>query len=343
DANGQADAQPGADAQDQADAQPDADDNGQADAQPGADAQDQADAQPDADANGQADAKPYAMPETYLPELGSCIEDMLKELASQNTSTLPSPMPVSTAMMGNPDKASDRYQVGRLSAAGIRQAFRSVFQGRLASQVFHRDSGRHLDRNKLARVPAGQRDVFIHRTEKADVNCAIQFLVDVSSSMATSVSVAETALMGMLESLEGLKGITTGAMAFPTATGEAIKLKSHKERFKRLLNKGNFGLTTHGTTPLAEALWPAAIQLLRESDVSARKILIIVTDGDPNSREQALEMTQLIKDSGIDVYCLGFGSVDSLFLNRCFGKKGIDVQSVENLSNSLFKVLKNNI
>ena len=283
------------------------------------------------------------MPETYLPELGSCIEDMLKELASQNTSTLPSPMTVSAVNKGDPDKAFNRYQVGRLNAAGIRQAFRSVFQGRLASQVFHRDSGRHLDRNKLARVPAGQRDVFIHRTEKADVNCAIQFLVDVSFSMATSVSVAETALMGMLESLEGLKGITTGAMAFPTSTGEAIKLKSHKERFKSLLTKGNFGLNTHGTTPLAEALWPAAIQLLQESDASARKILIIVTDGDPDSPGQTLEMTKMIQDSGIDIYCLGFGSVNTLFLNKCFGKKGIDVQSVENLSKSLFKVLKNNI
>ncbi|EKT4478467.1 hypothetical protein QEL91_004194 [Pseudomonas putida] len=342
-ADGQADAQTGADAQDQADAQPDANANGQADAQAGANAQDQAAAQPDAGANGEADAQPSALPETYIPELGSCIGDLLQELASQNTSTLPSPMTVSAVKKGDPDKAFNRYQVGRLNAAGIRQAFRSVFQGRLASQVFHRDSGRHLDRNKLARVPAGQRDVFIHRTEKADVNCAIQFLVDVSFSMANSVSVAETALMGMLESLEGLKGITTGAMAFPTSTGEAIKLKSHKERFKSLLGKGNFGLSTHGSTPLAEALWPAAIQLLQESDVSARKILIIVTDGDPDSPEKTVEMTKLVQDSGIDVYCLGFGTVNARFLTRCFGKKGIDVQLVENLSKSLFKVLKNNI
>ena len=342
-ADGQADAQAGADAHDQAEAQPDANADGQADAQAGANAQDQAAAQPDADADGQADAQPSALPETYLPELGSCIGDLLQELASQNTSTLPSPMTVSAVKKGDPDKAFNRYQVGRLNTAGIRQAFRSVFQGRLASQVFHRDSGRQLDRNKLARVPAGQRDVFIHRTEKADVNCAIQFLVDVSFSMATSISVAETALMGMLESLEGLKGITTGAMAFPTSTGEAIKLKSHKERFKSLLTKGNFGLNTHGSTPLAEALWPAAIQLLQESDASARKILIIVTDGDPDSPGQTLEMTKMIQDSGIDIYCLGFGSVNTLFLNKCFGKKGIDVQSVENLSKSLFKVLKNNI
>ncbi|MNR31031.1 von Willebrand factor type A domain protein [compost metagenome] len=109
------------------------------------------------------------------------------------------------------------------------------------------------------------------------------------------------------------------------------------------MKNGSFGLSVNGSTPLAEALWPAAIELLRGADVNARKILMVITDGQPNCADQTVAMTNKIRESGIDVFCLGFGSVDPAFLKRCYGDRGIDVQTVSNLSRALFQILKTQI
>ena len=76
-------------------------------------------------------------------------------------------------------------------------------------------------------------------------------------------------------------------------------------------------MTRHraGGTPLAEALWYAARQLLLEPH--ARKLLLVLTDGDPDDRPAVVDIIQRCQRAGYELLGIGIQtrSVQRLFSN----------------------------
>ncbi|WP_155736316.1 VWA domain-containing protein, partial [Stutzerimonas frequens] len=123
----------------------------------------------------------------------------------------------------------------------------------------------------------------------------------------------------------GLPLVTPGAMSFPgTTTAGAVPFFSLLPLSPSLLFSSSssffFFSLPHGGTPLAQAIWPAAIEVLRAK--GERKILFVITDGEPNSGTDGYckEMFERCEASGIQVIGLGFGSANSYVLSKLFTK-----------------------
>src|SRR5690606_9415803 len=111
-----------------------------------------------------------------------------------------------------------------------------------------------------------------------------------------------------------------------------------KERLSAAVAAGGWGAKEIGSTPMARAIWPAAVEVLRAK--GERKILFVITDGQPDGGATASrEMFERCEASGIEVIGLGFGDANSYVLSALF-KKYVDVGSVSKLKAALFGVVR---
>ncbi|SCZ48940.1 von Willebrand factor type A domain-containing protein [Pseudomonas oryzihabitans] len=149
-------------------------------------------------------------------------------------------------------------------------------------------------------------------------------MLDGSGSMGVKtggrkpIQVAEEACFAMLTALEGIAGVTSGAMVFPRGDWEQVGvLKRHGQNLASAVAEQRFGLTASGGTPLASAIWPAAGDLLRAK--GQRKVLIISTDGDPRNVTDVIDMVARCRASGIEVFAIAYGEAKATKLQLMFG------------------------
>jgi len=111
--------------------------------------------------------------------------------------------------------------------------------------------------------------------------------------------------------LDAIDGINVGVTAFPAgspAEGGASRdgpticpVLEHGERMH-----DNFTVNATGCTPLGEALWWALLQVVPL--IESRKIILILTDGDPDSFNVALDAIEEGRRFGVEIYGLGIMS-----------------------------------
>jgi nitric oxide reductase activation protein len=198
-----------------------------------------------------------------------------------------------------------------------------LIQGSRDARPSARRSGKSIDGSRLARVSVGETRIFRKSEPTQRVNAAFEILLDASSSMGSdAMRNAEESVFALLSALEGIQGVTTGAMVFPrTGPGGASSvgvLKGHRQTLNQAVREKRFGIVADGCTPLAEAIWPAAGDLLAAK--GQRKVLVVITDGAPDSPHAATEMVTRCRESGIDVFCIAFGSIRESTLTAVFGR-----------------------
>ena len=165
--------------------------------------------------------------------------------------------------------------------------------------------------------------MFQRSSVKASPNTAIHLLVDKSESMGypladnlgnalgTRMPIALEASLALALALEGLPSVNPGITAFPGSDDESVyRLLEHGQRVKS--RTGAFALSPSGSTPMTEAIWFGAAALLRCRE--PRKVLLVMTDGQPNDKLSTLEILQRCRDSGIETVGIGLGiEVSHLF------------------------------
>lgn len=220
-------------------------------------------------------------------------------------------------------------QNGQLASMGLRQVLNGLIQGARDARVSLRRTGSKIDSSRLARVRVGENRIFRQQEPVQRTNAAIEILLDGSASMDSRdkgktkapLQIADEATVAILTALEGIAGVTTGAMVFPRNGGHGTAvgiLKRHDQRLVGAIQEGRFGLKATGSTPLANAIWPAAGDLLRAK--GERKVMFVITDGDPDNADQAKAMVGRCRDSGIDVFAVAFGTANTVKLQDVFGK-----------------------
>ena len=306
---------------------------------------------------GKADLKPEARDlreqaenatEKDLKGLISDVGDKAAEILSSNARRLPQgtvkPLPLVGRSTARGESASQaRIAAGTEQSAGLRQALMGMLQAQVDCRVSLRRHGRRIDTGRIAMLAAGETRIYRHKHEAQRHSASIQILLDKSGSMMQSMSAAESAVFAVLKSLENIPMISTGAMSFPdsTSTGTGCALiKSAKESLMEAVRKGGFGACAQGGTPLAEALWPAAVEVLRTK--GERKILFVITDGQPQCPSTAKEMVRRCEASGIDVIGLGFGEASESVLSYIFTKFRV-VGSVSRLKAELYQVVRESL
>ncbi|SEJ47604.1 Cobalamin biosynthesis protein CobT, partial [Azotobacter beijerinckii] len=219
------------------------------------------------------------------------------------------------------DAASGRrVQLGLEQSSGLRQCLNGLLQAQVDCRVSLKRQGKRLDTSRIALLKAGETRVFRSKARAERQSAAIQFLLDKSGSMSGAMDEAEAALYAVLHAVENLPQVSTGAIAFPERGSDSVTrcalIKGHRERLLQAVRLGGFGAMHQGCTPLGEALWPAAVELLRAQ--GEHKILFVITDGEPDSAWLAQEMVERCENSGIEVLALGFGGATADLLSRTF-------------------------
>ena len=222
---------------------------------------------------------------------------------------------------------------------------RAALQGLVQSQRLIRSLlGRRgrLEGKRLHRLRFGETQLFQRTTVKPSPNTAIHLLLDKSESMGyqvtdtrgqamgTRLPIALEATLALALALEGISGVNPGVTAFPgNQDGSVFRLLDHGQRVRQ--RAGAFSVAADGSTPMTEAIWFGAAALLRCRE--ARKVLLVITDGQPDDRISTLAILQRCRDSGIETVGIGLGiDVSHLF------PVAIAINELQELRTQLFEL-----
>ena len=164
-------------------------------------------------------------------------------------------------------------------------------RGRLSSSLCHR-------------LAAGNPRVFVKNGFRESPNTAVHILLDSSGSMNDSrLMLANAVCYAVGKALQGIHGVNLGITAFPGANtpkrgATVAPVLRHGEKLTT-----RFPEIAYGLTPMAESLWWVMQQMccLREN----RKIILIITDGEPDSIPAAQEAFKQAQKKGFECYGLG--------------------------------------
>jgi cobalamin biosynthesis protein CobT len=301
--------------------------------------------------NGQIDADTSDQRDALAAVLsagsGDCDDDLFTEVGrllgteASTTNAVRLPFPeefAGNALAGMRLLARVQAESARLSARlqGLVQASRMD----RPRSVKH---GRRLEPRRLHRVAVADERIFARRTRRIAPNTAVHLLVDLSGSMHATVhrqdgsagtragSALESALALAL-ALDGIPGVTVATTAFPGKAGRpdrVTRMVAHGQSPRACA--GAFVQAARGGTPMAQALWYAAADLLacREE----RRLLVVLTDGEPNDPPEALRLLALCRQAGIETVGVGIG-IDIRHLFRT----AIEVTEAKDLKRELFGV-----
>ena len=192
----------------------------------------------------------------------------------------------------------------KLQALQASIALRTRLQGFLQARTQKRCTiGRRgvLHTGSLHRLQTGNPRVFRREAEQAGLNTAVHILLDVSGSMSGApIVLAKQACFAVAKALEHIRGVNPAVTAFPAmaSTSSVFPIMRHGQKVP-----DSFDINASGGTPLASALWwvMQAMLFLREQ----RKIILIITDGVPDSTHAATRVVGVAQNLGFEVYGLG--------------------------------------
>ncbi|MCQ8130042.1 VWA domain-containing protein [Methylomonas rivi] len=273
-------------------------------------------------------ADPMGVLQTLLSAGDGDIEQDLFEslksallLAAENVSELLMPSGLEPPM----DEQAGSFLLRKVQGESgkIRAALQGLVQSQTLNRSQHACRGRRMDGKRLHRLPLGETKLFQRQQSKAAPNTAIHLLLDKSESMGYQVAdnqgqpigsrlpIALEATLALALAFEGIPGVNPGVTAFPGHQDDSVfRLLEHGQRVNG--RTGAFSLTASGSTPMTEAIWFGAASLLRCRE--PRKVLMVMTDGQPNESLSTLELLQRCRDSGIETVGVGLGlDVSHLF------------------------------
>lgn len=294
-------------------------------------------------------ADPMGVLQTLLSAGDGDIEQDLFEslksalsLAAENVSELLMPSGHEPPM----DDQAGAFLLRKVQAESgkIRAALQGLVQSQTLNRSQHACRGRRMDGKRLHRLPLGEIKLFQRKQTKASPNTAIHLLLDKSESMGYQVTdsqdqpigsrmpIALEATLALALAFEGIPGVNPGVTAFPGHNDDSVfRLLEHGQRVNA--RTGAFSLAATGSTPMTEAIWFGAASLLRCRE--PRKILMVMTDGQPNDTLSTLELLQRCRDSGIETVGVGLGlDVSHLF------PVAITINDLSELRAQLFELSK---
>ena len=224
------------------------------------------------------------------------------------------------------------FDLARRKSSRMRSQLAGLLQAVRLQPSSARRTGHNIDSRSVYRVTCRTPDtrIFAARRDKQDENTAIVLLTDRSGSMTPEkLSVALQATFVTAEALELLPGVTCAAGAFPWGR-ELAELKA----FGVKPRAGYFNIGASGGTPMAEALlWAGMLLTHRQEE---RKIVIAMTDGQPDVTAAATNAVTRLRTCGIEVYGIG------ILENSITGwlKESTVIKQIDELPAALISLLK---
>lgn len=212
---------------------------------------------------------------------------------------------------------------------------RSLIQSENRTSVRNTERGRRINSRKLARLSQGDARVFRKPDYREAPNTAIHLLVDVSGSMydhrngPRPIDIALEATLGLALALESIEGTSIGITAFDDEAWPILKQGESVH-----LAVENFGESGSGWTGTHKALLSAAqaLSTCREP----RKIIFVITDGEPDNRSATIKNVKRCEAAGIEVMAIGIRENTALHdydLAEC-------IENIDDLHRAVFGLMQ---
>ncbi|MBI9109956.1 VWA domain-containing protein [Maridesulfovibrio ferrireducens] len=216
----------------------------------------------------------------------------------------------------------------------MRVKFYSLLQATSLTRSKPARSGR-FDYKRLHRALTHNPRLFLADSPTQKINTAVHILLDCSGSMRRRIQLAGQACHAVASALEHV-GVNVAVSAFPSVYREG---QSHKT-IVPVLQHGEqvhhrFKLSASGQTPMGEALWWTLQQMVQLKE--GRRIILIITDGKPDSIPTANQALKTGQQLGFEFYGLGILSpeIHSLPLNN-----SKNINQINELPSAMFEMLQ---
>lgn len=194
--------------------------------------------------------------------------------------------------------------------------------------------GFDLDDFVVDRIPLGETSVFRQDIGVDAVNTAVMILFDRSGSMSgEAITIAKQASLAVAHALERIPDVAVAVAAFPGHRNDVLPVVRFGEVTTR--TTGRFAsLNASGGTPMTEGIWYGLDELLARPE--PRKLLMVVTDGQPNNQRTTVQALAIARTAGVETYGIGIGStpVRELFPTAC------EIDTVKDLAPRMFGMLE---
>lgn len=216
------------------------------------------------------------------------------------------------------------------ATTALRTRLQSLLQASTLKRSRPARRGR-LNSSKLYRGMIHDPKLFLDREEKQSLNTAIHILLDASGSMRYRIGLAGRTCYAVGKALETIHGLSLGISVFPVDREGGIY---------PIVPQGTpvhnrFFMHATGNTPLGESLWWTMQKMIGLPQ--PRKIILIVTDGEPSDQDLALESIAFAKLFGFELYGIGIHSEQ---ICNYLPKSSITIRNLDNLPTSMFTILQ---
>lgn len=237
----------------------------------------------------------------------------------------------------SPDELNDSRQ----ATTALRTRLQALMQS-IRSVRNHSAYTGALNIRKLHSLATGNAKVFLRKGEKAGVNTAVHILLDASGSMnGKPIALATRACLAVASALQAIPGVSVGVTAFPgNPVPDLPEQQGHWQTVAPVLLHGQklhtrFTMKTGGSTPMDAALWWVLQQL--HSMTEPRKIVVLISDGEPDDLKLTQTAIRAVKDAGMEVYGIGIHTISIQTLLP--GKGSRVINDIAELAPSMFAIL----
>jgi hypothetical protein len=274
--------------------------------------------------------------EDVLPQnLGNILASVLKETSRESVQSSIA-VAVQTSKYAGP-LSGDDIQDARKACNALRSRLGGLLQTKVQARASGGRRGR-LDTGQLHRLAVSDPRVFRIKAERVGIDTAVHILLDCSGSMVRRIHLACLACYAVASALEASR-INIAVTAFPgTQTPDgSYSTIAPVIRHGQKVNP-NLDLSPAGGTPMGEALWWVMQEMLPLAE--KRKLVLIVTDGDPDSVDCAIQAIEQGLRAGFEIYGIG---ITSQAIMGLLPGRSVVVNAMPELAPAMFTLLENAI
>ena len=230
------------------------------------------------------------------------------------------------------------FTASRPIAVRLGNRLEDVLQARTDSVVLHKRSGRKLSSRRTPGIALGKLDVFRNEEEGLELDTAVSLLVDASGSMSDNFEGYRTGatdegsriVSALAVSIAAALALDKHSIPFEVAClGEFfVPQKSFDEPFRTL--KTTYLAEYLGGTLTGCAVAKATTSLLSRPE--SRKVLVVITDGDPDNERTSAAMINECRMLGVEIALVFIGN-DGVFFEDMLKKLDFKVSRATDASN----------
>lgn len=272
-------------------------------------------------------------------DLGALVSGGLNAIADLSTENVMANTVVARS------QGTDQLFIQKTSAAvnALKHRMQIMLQSQARSKVIGTTFGTRLRADRLYQSRLGG-NVFAKKIKQTQVNTAVKVLIDISGSMEKTISktdntalieLAKESAFALAMTLDSIQGVNVSVDIFPVKNGNWVsieRLNSFNEPVRS--RSGNYSkVKADGSTPMSQCLKASFSDLIRQKE--PRKLLMVITDGDPDNLPATVKTIEMIKAHGVEMLGLGINHN----VGHLFEKHG-NISNVNDLAAAMFSMMQ---